>query len=593
MRKRLLLPLVLLPCLAHAMWDTQVLNLQKGCNAVILRVTPADTLCSEVFRGCDLKDVTWWNRDRRDDGSGIVPTAEMLIWYPEATGNGGASTFNRVLGGHTYLIHANAACTLTVVGVPAKANSTVWFGEPNLTGLNLPSETGQVYFSDYFAGLVGHLAGDSVAVVAANGNSSVWPASTPIRAADEAVWFTPTGSGKADYMGPLHVSVDTAENAVKFTSNVETRRITVKNATKIDRVVTFRLVDSATPPAGQGTKVGAAALMREEIDWTAGYPKRVFRPCDFNFSTNLAAGATFDVAFRPDLDKMPPVVDGAYMAILEVSDAGTTLGNVTPVGGTCRHRIGISCDAMLAAAKDPAGLWVGTVAVTGVNRARLLTSAASDWDSEKIEPVNEPFSFRLLVHVDGDGVARLLKEVFVATESDVDSEPTLIVSRAEAIAWRGAHPNAKIRRVSSANFPNFGQPKEFVGTDFAHGGTLKATVRQEHNDKTNPFVHAYHPQHDNVWFYNKEMREYDSDVRTVAETDGTGTYESWPVAREITLAFAESDPAGANYDWNRTVTGGTYREKVTALTKTPILVEGAFRLNKVADTHILTGLVEK
>lgn len=592
MRKRFMWILLLLPCVVHAMWDTQVLSLHSGCNAVVLRVTPADTRCSEVFRGCDeITEVTWWNRDRRDDGSGIAPTAEMLIWYPESSGSGGASTFHRVLGGHTYLIRAEKSCELTIVGVPAKANSTVWFGEPNLTGLNLPSYTKQVYFSDYFAGLEGHLVGDSFAIVTATGAALGWQASKPIRASDEAIWFTPTGSGKADYMGPLYVSVDTAENAVKFTADTETRRITVKNVTTIARVVKFRLLESSKPPAGQGTKAGKAALMREEIDWTAGYPKRVFKPCDFNFSTNLAAGATFEVAFRPDLDQMPVAADSAYMAILEVSDEGTTLGGVTPVEGTCRHRIGISCDASLAAAKNPAGLWVGSVAVTGVNRAQLLTTANPEWDPTKIEPVNEPFSFRLVVHVDNSGVARLLKEVFVATEADEDSEPTLIVSRTGALAWRGAHPNAKIRRISSANFPNFGEPKTFEGSDFAHGGTMSVTVRQEHNDRTNPFVHAYHPQHDNVSFENKKMTEFDSEVRTKAEQEGTGTYESWPVARLISLVFAASDPArSGNYDWNRTVTGGTYRETVTSLTKTPIYVEGAFRLNKVCDTHVLTGL---
>lgn len=590
MRMRLLLPLVLLPCLVHAMWDTQTLNLQAGHNAVVLRVTPADTLCSEVFKGCDLEEVTWWNRDRRDDGSGIAPTAEMLIWYPESTGHGGASTFNRVLGGHTYIIKANAACELTIVGVPTKANSTVWFGEPNLTGLNLPSSVSQLYFSDYFAGLEGHLVGDSVSVVAANGNAVVWPSSSPVRASDEAVWFTPTGSGKADYMGPLYVSVDTAENAILFNSNTETRRITVKNVTTKDRTLKFRMLASATPPVGQGTNLGLARLMREEIDWTPGYPRRTFVSSDLNFTTNLAAGATFELAVRPDLDRMPAANDGAYMGILEISDEGTTIGGLVPAGGTCRHRIGISCNAALAGVKDPAGLWVGTVTITGVNHARQLASAESEWDDTKIEPVNEPFSFRLVVHVDASGVARLLKEVFVATEADVDSTPTLLVSRDEAINYRNSHTKAKIRRISSANFPNFGEPKAFSGTGFAHGGTNTLEhLSQEFDDKTNPFVHAYHPQHDNVWFRNKVMHRYTVDP--AAETDGTGTFESWPVRRTITLQFAETDPlGGGSYDWNRTVTGGTYKETVSSLIKTPIYAEGMFRLTKVVDTHILTGL---
>ena len=49
MRKQLILMLFLLPCLAHAMWDTQTISLKTGYNAVVLRVTPADTRCSAIW----------------------------------------------------------------------------------------------------------------------------------------------------------------------------------------------------------------------------------------------------------------------------------------------------------------------------------------------------------------------------------------------------------------------------------------------------------------------------------------------------------------------------------------------------------------
>ena len=105
------------------MCDTQSISLKTGYNAVVLRVTPADTRCSEVFKACkdDIVNVTWWNRDRRDDGSGIVPTADTLIWSP--TDEAG-STFFRVLGGHTYIIRSKKAQTLNIVGVPARARTT-------------------------------------------------------------------------------------------------------------------------------------------------------------------------------------------------------------------------------------------------------------------------------------------------------------------------------------------------------------------------------------------------------------------------------------------------------------------------------------
>ena len=585
MRKTHLLPLLLLvPCLAHAMWDTQAISLKSGYNAVVLRVTPADTRCSEVFKGCDIANVTWWNRDRRDDGSGIVPTADTLIWSPS---DEAGSTFFRVLGGHTYIIRSNKAQTLTIVGVPARARTTLWLNEVNLAGLNLPDDPkgGEVGFYDYYEGILSYIKGDSIAVVnAASADPVLWNVSTPIRSPDEAIWFKPSGAGTLEYMGPLWVDVDTAENAVRFLTNTETRRITVKNVSTIERRLNISLKPSATPPYGQGALLGQAAFMREEIDWSVGYPRRVFKASDLSIVTNLAAGASFELAIRPDLDKMPAVDDGAYMAILEISDVGTVVKGNTMVNGVCRHRIGLSCDGRLAERQNPAGLWVGSAVIFGVNRVAQISDSVNTWDPEKIEPANQTFEFRLIVHVDEGGTARLLKEVYVATETDSDAEPTLLTSRLAARNWRNSHPNGRIRRISSANFPNFGQPIQFTGSGFAHGGTLSAYVPQAYDDKVNPYVHAYHPQHDNVDFPNKQITKYPAS----AGLDGTGTFESWAVNRTVRLEFAGEDPVGANYDWNRTVTGGTYKEDVTSLVKTTIHAEGTFRLSKVLDTHILT-----
>ncbi len=587
MRKLLILPLLLLPCLARAMWDTQTISLKTGYNAVVLRVTPADTRCSEVFKGCDITNVTWWNRDRRDDGSGIVPTADTLIWSP--TDEAG-STFFRVLGGHTYIIRSKKAQTLTIVGVPARARTMLWLNEVNLVGLNLPDDPqgGEVGFYDYYTGMLSCLKGESIAVVnASSADPVLWNASSYIRSPNEAVWLKPYGAGTLEYMGPLWVDVDTADNAIRFLSNTETRRITVKNVSEIERRVNISLRPSATPPYGQGTLLGDAKLMREEIDWTAGYPRRVFKENNMNIVTNLAAGESFEIAIRPDLDKMPAAEDGAYMSVLEINDVGTVIQGNTMANGVCRHRIGISCDANLASRKNPTGLWVGTAVIYGVNRVAQISDAVNTWDPETIEPANQTFEFRLIVHVDEGGTARLLKEVYVATESDPDAEPTLLISRYEAINWRNSHPNGRIRRISSANFPNFGNPIEFTGTGFAHGGTISAFVPQAYDDKVNPYIHAYHPQHDNVVFENKHMIKYSAEDGS----DGTGDFESWAVNRTVSLEFANADPVGGgNYDWNRTVTGGTYRENIESLVKTTIHAVGTFRLSKILDTHILTGL---
>ena len=111
------------------------------------------------------------------------------------------------------------------------------------------------------------------------------------------------------------------------------------------------------------------------------------------------------------------------------------------------------------------------------------------------------------------------------------------------------------------------------------GGVMTATFTQKGTAKDNPFYHQFHPNHDSLLFNNgKPIWKEDG-------ADGTGDYETWSVTRTVTLKFQGGDPTGAaDEDWNRTVCGGIYREEITGLNKTPIIVEGAFRLNKTLDT---------
>lgn len=565
----LLLPLGLCPRVAEACWMTQEIPLVAGWNAIHVKVNPLDYGCSAVFGG-GIDQVTWWNRDRRDDGTGTV-TSDTYAWYAGAVE---PSTFGAVLGDGRYLVHAVAATNLVLVGTPAIPSGKIYLGESNLVGLSIPSG-GSVSCSDFFAGFAS-LADNPFQSVGAASNSPV--RQNPgafVKDPSQAFWLETTGSGETTWTGPLAVSVDTSGKILSWSGSTAARTITVKNVSGTDRVARFDLEKSLAPPAGQGALAGPVALKRETIDWSQGYARRVYEPMAFPFATNLAAGATFKLKVRPDLDRMP-AAEGAYLGILAVSDAGSTVDEEVRADGTFLVRVGLKADGGLAAAKSPAGLWVGSVALTGVNRARMLTSAKQEWDAEKIQDTTQAFSFRLILHAAEDGAVSLLKQAFVASETAGDETPAILADRAAAKEFRRLHPNATIRRVSSANFP-FMEPRAFDGAlgFLKDGATLSVAFTQAYDAKDNPFVHAFHPSHDNLAFNNGKPSK---------KGDGTGDYESWSVTRRVSLTFAGSDPLGANDDWNKTVCGGTYRETITGLNKTPIIVEGAFRLNKTLDT---------
>jgi len=321
------------------------------------------------------------------------------------------------------------------------------------------------------------------------------------------------------------------------------------------------------------------------VDWSPGYASRAYVPFLNNsktsFTTNIAAGATFELNVKPDTSRMS-ASDGDYMSILEISDKGSTIDDEVRSEGTCLYRVGAFAFGKLAAMTkaSAAGLWVGTVVLDKVNRAKMFGSSTPEWEPNALMTAPHPFQFRLIVHVDASGNVKLLKQVFTAKRTPDAEESDLLTDRETAISYRGLYPDATISRTASANFP-FMDPLPLAGGEFMGAdATLSGTFTQEYDDRTNPFVHSFHPQHDNVEFRNKTP--YDMPSGDL----GKGEYESWGVTRTVTLKFLADDPLNATgQDWNRLVTGGEYSEEINGLNGQlkPILTKGIFRLSKVND----------
>ena len=575
---------------ARAQWMTQRINFVEGWNAIHLKVNPVDTSCATVFSSetypTAITQVTWWNRDRLDDGTGNTIT-DMHNWYRSG---GEPSTFGRVIGDQRYLVYSTTAFALDVVGTPAIPKGTIYLGEFNLVGVNVPNlaETDAPTYYEYFMPFY-YRSPSWYGVTAANeklrlGNS------VRVTDASKAVWLeTSTNtSGTATFTGPFLLSLGNAAQTLAWTDDASlVRTLTIKNISAEDRVLKIYRASSRPPPTGQGTMAGNVALLRETTDWSKGFANTLYVPflndSQTTFTTNLAAGATFELRLKPDTSRMATSV-GNYMGILEISDKGSTLAGESRPEGTCLYRVGAFAAGSLMESdvSSKAGLWVGTVVLAQVNRAKTLSSAEPAWVSTNLVTAPHPFQFRLLVHVDNEGNAKLLKQAFMAMPT-AEGETYLLADRETAIAFRGEYPGGTIRRTASANFP-FMAPLALTGGSFATGGaTVGATFTQEYDDKTNPFVHAFHPQHDNIEFNNQKPSKLEGG------DEGRGEYESWAVTREVSLTFADEDPVGANEEWNRTVTGGLYEETVSGLTGQgkPILTRGAFRLTKVNDVKTI------
>ena len=99
------------------------------------------------------------------------------------------------------------------------------------------------------------------------------------------------------------------------------------------------------------------------------------------------------------------------------------------------------------------------------------------------------------------------------------------------------------------------------------------SVPLSYDADSNPFVHRYHPDHDNL--------------DPLFGTKLAAGQESWTVNRAVTLTFASSLPGVTDPAWGVSMLGGTYQEVVTGLRAQTITTSGIFIIYRVADSSAL------
>lgn len=110
---------------------------------------------------------------------------------------------------------------------------------------------------------------------------------------------------------------------------------------------------------------------------------------------------------------------------------------------------------------------------------------------------------------------------------------------------------------------------EKIGSDT----TVNFTITVGHDAPTNPFVHTYHPNHDNL------------DARF--ENALPAGQESYTITRRITLDFEPSLTGVNDPAFGSTLLGGNYIEEISGVHKNPILVQGTFLIRRLSDIDVL------
>jgi hypothetical protein len=570
---------------AEAQWQTQSILVKPGWTAVYLHVDPSYTNLDYLV-GSDINN----------------PIYEVWLWIPTAstiqyvtspqqplTGssqwanwlrNGGlGSTLGSLIPNAAYLVHSVATTNYTwkVKGKPTTPNYT-W----TTTGINLvgfPTVTNAPLL-DSFLTLVPAL--QSVADVyqypggdlgLSNPMQVFAPHTVPVTRGT-AFWIR-TSSYYNNYFGPFQVAL--RNSGVVFGDSTSLTGFHLRNTTPSSVTVQVQLLPSETAPPGQ-TPI-------------AGVPPLVVRGA-LN-STNLTYSASNLTTTNSLSWTLPPQgQNGSDIVItLGLNRAGFSGSPGSLYGGILKFTDSYNfTEVDVPVSAQPAsysGLWVGAASVSqvanylkiyqrdqnnnpvqGTNGAYVVTGVNTN-----LGTVSTPFPLRLIVHNDGTN-ATLLQRVFFG--SDVYSNTILTTSESKLDPAQLGNA----RRLSSVQFPATPTNRTWSLTgQLLPGGTLSTTVDLPYDDHaSNPFLHTYHPDHDNL-------------DATFQNQLPVGS-ESYGITRQITLTLS----AGGNDFGSLTQFGqafsGTYYETITMTGLNAAArifnVAGNFTLNRISPIAVLT-----
>ena len=577
---------------ARAQWLTQTLELKAGWNAVFLHVDASHaTLDQLVGSGAPvptpIEEVWRWTPNpaaAQFVSSPQQPVDSGSQWASWKRSDGGASTLSRVSGNIACLVYSTANYTWQLKGrpvLPAYEWSTSglnFFGFPTVPATPPGFEDFLLPVPALLTGEIFRYAGGEFGP---NNPGRLFALrTTPVRRG-EAYWL------RADeiynrYYGPFEVTA-AANGEAAFGSVLGSFSFRIRNLTAAPLTVTLRLAASETPPVGETPIVGTPPLLvrgaLNATNLTYGVSDLpVGAPQSWTLAAKGQPGSEAEIVLGLDRAAITANPGELLAGILQLTDSL----------GQTRVDLPVSAEA-----GSQAGLWLGAAAVTQVGQ--YLQSYLRDPNGQLVVETNgayvvtgvvtnltavpSAYPLRLIVHSPGTGPATLWQRLYTGFNSATNP---VVANQESALS---AALLAQSRRVSATHLPwSEANPGWTFSGPLARGGVLKTTITNAFNEHaSNPFLHTYHPDHDNL------NPRFSAEVPQGAE--------SYTLVREITLSV-QSPPT----DFNSRVNAGTtlvgeYLETVRVLglaragntsDTRRFDVRGAFHLTRISDLPTLT-----
>ncbi|MBI4325984.1 MAG: hypothetical protein HY674_12055 [Chloroflexi bacterium] len=496
-----------------------------------------------------------------------------------------ASPLERLVGNAAYLVYSTSDFTWNLKGRPVLPHHewtttglnfvgfpTVPVNPPSFEDFLLPfpelRQNAEIY--QYPGGELG--AGNPVRVFALR--------STAVQRG-QAYWIR-SGNFFNRYYGPFRIV--SSSGGVDFRDDLSAFSLRLRNLTPSNLVVTLQLAESEPSPAGQPSIAGAPPLLLRgslnTTNLTHGY-------------TNVPVGSprTWTLAGKGLPGSEAEVVLGLNRAAI-TNDPGALLAGILRFTDSLGHsQVDV---AMSGAAGSKAGLWVGGAMVTQVGQYlksyqrnaadQPVVSADGQYVvtgvNTNLGAVPRFFPLRLIVHNPTNAAgAVLLQRAYVG----LDAYTNAVVATQESVLGRAFLEDA--RRISATHLPwTEANPGWAFNGKLGLAATVTASVTTDFNDQaSNPFLHTYHPDHDNrdATFQN-------------ALAQGS---ESHTIRRDITLAVSASADDFASLTAADQRLEGNYVETVQvqglaraggAYDTRQFEVRGLFSLTRINDVPILT-----
>lgn len=537
---------------ARAQWQTTTYTLKGGWNAIYLTGdAPQDTL-TNLFPA-EVVEVWRWNTNPTQVQfmeSPSTPSAGTPEWSVWKRGFPQDSDYSQLTGQTAYLVKCSGTTANTYIAaipqIPLPPRATWVRNGANLMGF--PSKLNGTYptISNYFATFPAAIAANTKVFKYIGGELS---AGNPIQVFSnlsepldrtKAYWFS--AEVVENFQTPLEINLSNSAG-IDFgrSGSIITVRIRNRSATAV--TLTLAAVNSILSPSGQTAILAPVPLTRRVFNTTTLVWDAI--PITAAYDEIIPGLGTVELQFGIDRGAMTGDSNSLYASFLRLTDGGNLM------------------DVMLPARAQQSiltGLWAGDILVSAVN---------SKAPGSPGNTTPEPFKLRTLLHLDTGGTARLLSQVFLGQLAVLPND--VGICTLESLLKQDAKANAQ--RLVAAHMP-LDQIITGSGT-MAVPGSLACTITVPFNDPTNPFVHQYHPDHD-----NKNAR---------FQAVGAGV-ESYNITRTCTFTFTATPPPGSGVTsgWGSSVLGGTYSETIAGLHKEPITLSGIFELQRASEIGTLS-----